>query len=272
MFICAVSEIEKSYGGTKVFEALSFDIGEGHRVGLVGPNGAGKTTILKLMAGDENLDGGAIQRKKGLSIGYLSQTPAYSSELTGRDVLLKAFDNLVEMDTRLKELEKIMTDPGGKESIFDKVLGEYGHIQEEFTRLGGYEIEATLMAVANGLGILELLNQPFHQLSGGEKTKICLGLILLKRPDLLLLDEPTNHLDVEAIEWLEEYITTEKLTTVIVSHDQYFLDEVVTHIYDLDDGEITCYTCNYSGFLKEKEKRLLDQFAAYQEQQKKSRK
>lgn len=272
MIICAVNEIEKSYGGTKIFEELTFDIHEGHRIGLVGPNGTGKTTILKLISGEEHLDSGAIHRKKGLSIGYLAQIPQFEREITGRDVLLKAFDSLVEKATRLKELELLMTNPEMGSVQLERVLAEYGQIQDEFTRLGGYEMEATLMIVANGLGIVDLLDQQFHLLSGGEKTKICLGLILLKKPGLLLLDEPTNHLDVDAIEWLEEYIKSENLTAVIVSHDRYFLDQVVTDIYDLDDGEVTCYHSNYSGFIKDKEKRLLDQFAAYQEQQKKIKK
>ncbi|MBM6617653.1 ribosomal protection-like ABC-F family protein [Bacillus suaedaesalsae] len=272
MIICSVNEIEKSYGGSKIFEGLSFDFHEGHRVGLVGPNGTGKTTILKLISGEEHLDGGAIHRKKGLSIGYLAQIPSFEKELAGRDVLLKAFDSLVMIANRLKELEKLMTTPTLNSEQLERILAEYGQIQDEFTRLGGYEMDATLMMVANGLGIVDLLHQPFHLLSGGEKTKICLGLILLRKPGLLLLDEPTNHLDVEAIEWLEEYIRSENLTAVIVSHDRYFLDQVVTDIYDLDDGEVTCYHTNYSGFIKEKEKRLLDQFAAYQEQQKKIKK
>ncbi|MFZ3589476.1 ribosomal protection-like ABC-F family protein [Bacillus sp. DJP31] len=272
MIICAVSSIEKGYGGTKIFESLSFDIQVGQRIGLVGPNGTGKTTILKLISGVEDLDGGAIHRKKGLAVGYLSQIPSYEKQVTGHEVLLQAFEPLVLKGSRMKILEGKMTDSSTEPDVLDKVLDEYGQIQEEFTRLGGYEMDSTLMSVVNGLGIELLLGQPFDLMSGGEKTKICLGLILLKKPDLLLLDEPTNHLDVDAIEWLEEYIQTESLTTLIVSHDRYFLDQVVTHIYDLDDGEVVGYNFNYSGFVKEKEKRLLDQFAAYQEQQKKIKK
>ncbi|KAA0548144.1 ABC-F type ribosomal protection protein [Bacillus sp. BGMRC 2118] len=270
MIICAVKEIEKSYGGTKIFEGLTFDIHEGKRIGLVGPNGTGKTTILKLMSGEEYVDGGTIHRKKGLSIGYLAQIPSFEKGITAHDVLRKAFDSLVLISKRIQKLEESMTQLEGDQ--LDRILAEYGQLQDEFVRLGGYEMDATLMMVANGLGIAELLDQPFHLLSGGEKTKICLGLILLRKPQLLLLDEPTNHLDVEAIEWLEGYIRSEDITTVIVSHDRYFLDQVVTDIYDLEDGEVTCYHTNYSGFIKEKEKRLLDQFAAYQEQQKKIKK
>ncbi len=272
MIICAVSSIDKGYGGTKIFETLSFDVQEGQRIGLVGPNGTGKTTILKLISGEEDIDGGAIHTKKGLSIGYLSQIPNFDKEVTGHLVLLQAFENLVKKEVRMKELESRMMVSSKEQKVLTNELEEYGHIQEEFTRLGGYEMDSTLMSVANGLGIKSLLEQPFHLMSGGEKTKICLGLILLQKPNLLLLDEPTNHLDIDAIEWLEEYIRTENLTTLIVSHDRYFLDQVVTDIYDLDEGVVVCYHGNYSRFIKEKEKRLIEQFSAYQEQQKKIKK
>ncbi|MFD1735597.1 ribosomal protection-like ABC-F family protein [Bacillus salitolerans] len=272
MIICTVSDIKKIYGGTTIIESLSFDIQEGQRIGLVGPNGAGKTTILKLIAGEESLDGGAIHRKKRLKVGYLSQLPSYTADMTGRNVLELAFNHVIALEQKMQQLEVRMTDPTINEETLSEILAEYGQSQEEYTHIGGYEMESSLSAVASGLGIEPLLNQSFNLMSGGEKTKICIGLLLLQQPDLLLLDEPTNHLDVEAIEWLEDYLRRENVTAVVVSHDRYFLDQVVTHIYDLDEGEVTSYHLNYSSFVVEKEKRLMDQFAAFNEQQKRIKK
>ena len=154
----------------------------------------------------------------------------------------------------------------------DRLLKEYGQLLDEFTRKGGYEIESEIQNVANGLGIQDLLSASFDQLSGGEKTKVTLGLLLLQEPEMLLLDEPTNHLDIEAVEWLEVFLNHYRGTVLIISHDRYFLDEVVTKIMDLEDGELTVYQGSYSEFVKQKEEVLLAEFAAFQEQQKKIKK
>nr|WP_283152926.1 ABC-F type ribosomal protection protein [Pseudalkalibacillus hwajinpoensis] len=265
--IVTAQTISKMLGGTLIFEHISFEINAKERVGIVGRNGCGKTTLFQLLAGVEQVDDGMIYYKKGTEIGYLAQIPNYPGVLV-EDVLRKAFSDLGEMQERMNVLESQMAN--GQET--ERELKEYGQLLESFTRMGGYEIDSSIQSVANGLGIQHLLNASFDRLSGGEKTKISLGLLLLKEPDLLLLDEPTNHLDVEAVEWLESFLKQYSGTVLMISHDRYFLDEVVTKIMDLEDGELTVYHGSYSEFVKKKEELLLTEFAAYQEQQKKIKK
>ncbi len=267
MMVCSAQSISKMLGGNNIFEEITFEINEQERVGIVGRNGSGKTTLFQLLAGIENVDTGTIHYKKGTKIGYLAQVPEYPG-YSAKSVLKLAFKHLEEMAERMHHLESRMAN--GDES--DRLLKEYGQLLDEFTRKGGYEIESGIQNVANGLGIQALLSASFDQLSGGEKTKVTLGLLLLQEPEMLLLDEPTNHLDVEAVEWLEVFLNHYRGTVLIISHDRYFLDEVVTKIMDLEDGELTVYHGSYSEFVKQKEEMLLAEFAAFQEQQKKIKK
>ncbi|KMJ58110.1 ABC transporter ATP-binding protein [Bacillus sp. LL01] len=271
MMICTLNNISKSFAGTMIFEDVSMEIQKKDRIGLVGRNGSGKTTIFQLISGMETPDKGAIHIRKGAKIGYLAQIPSYPEGTTGEDVLRSAFAETVELQQKLRALEEQMacvTD----ENRLDRIMQEYGVLQERFGFMGGYEMDASIQRIANGLKIAPLLPQHFGSLSGGEQTKVCLGFILLKNPDVLLLDEPTNHLDIFSVEWLEQYLKDYEGTVVAISHDRYFLDEVATKIIDLEDGEVHVYHTNYSGFIKEKEERLLLEFAAYQEQQKKIKK
>lgn len=269
--ICTAKEISKMFGGNVIFENLSFEIKTGDRIGIVGRNGTGKTTVFKLLAGIEPPDSGDIFMRKGTSIGYLSQIPTFDEQKTAKDVLLLVFQGLLDIQESIKKLEQKMADPAEVDRLND-ILEEYGKLQDVFSRSGGYEIESDIDRVSNGLGVTPLLHQQFQQLSGGEQTKVMLASILLEKPDLLLLDEPTNHLDIQAVEWLEDYLSNYEGTVVIVSHDRRFLDQTVKKIFDLDGGEITIYHQNYSGFVKEKEERLLQEFARYEEQQKKIKK
>ncbi|TYS69152.1 ABC-F type ribosomal protection protein [Sutcliffiella horikoshii] len=271
MMICTLNNITKSFAGTMIFENVSMEIQANDRIGLVGRNGSGKTTIFQLISGLEAPDNGAIHIKKGAKIGYLAQIPSYPDGTTGEDVLLSAFRETVELQHKLRSLEKQMADVV-EENELSKIMHEYGVLQERYGFMGGYEMDASIQRIANGLKITSLLSQRFSSLSGGEQTKICLGFILLQNPDVLLLDEPTNHLDIFSVEWLEQYLKDYDGTVVAISHDRYFLDEVATKIIDLEDGEIHTYHTNYSGFLKEKEERLLLEFSAFQEQQKKIKK
>lgn len=271
MTICSVNNVTKSFGGNIIFENISLEIKNGERVGLVGRNGSGKTTIFQLLTGMENSDAGAIHMKKGTRIGHVAQIPKFDEDMTVYDVLSSAFKAEKELEQEMHVLEKNMAEEQ-KTSALQKLMERYGVIQEKFTFLGGYEIEANITKVANGLQVTELFPRSFMELSGGEQTKISLAYMLLQKPDLLLLDEPTNHLDLFAVEWLEQFLKEYTGTVMVISHDRYFLDEVVTKIFDLEDGEIHVYHTNYSQFVEEKEERLLQEFQAYQEQQKKIKK
>ncbi|MDX9636961.1 ribosomal protection-like ABC-F family protein [Bacillus sp. PBL-C9] len=271
MTICSVNNVTKSFGGNIIFENISLEIKNGERVGLVGRNGSGKTTIFQLLTGMESLDAGAIHMKKGTRIGHVAQIPKFDESMTVYEVLSSAFKIEKELEREMRTLEKDMAEEQGF-SVLQKLMERYGIIQEKFAFLGGYEIEANIMKVANGLQVTELFPRSFLELSGGEQTKVSLAYMLLQKPDLLLLDEPTNHLDLFAVEWLEQFLKEYNGTVMVISHDRYFLDEVVTKIFDLEDGEIHVYHTNYSRFVEEKEERLLQEFQAYQEQQKKIKK
>ncbi|MDE7552063.1 ribosomal protection-like ABC-F family protein [Bacillus tropicus] len=271
MTICSVNNVTKSFGGNIIFENISLEIKNGERVGLVGRNGSGKTTIFQLLTGMESLDAGAIHMKKGTRIGHVAQIPKFDEGMTVYDVLSSAFKIEKELEREMHALEKHMAEEQ-ESSALQRLMERYGVIQEKFAFLGGYEIEANMMKVANGLQVTELFPRSFLELSGGEQTKVSLAYMLLQKPDLLLLDEPTNHLDLFAVEWLEQFLKEYNGTVMVISHDRYFLDEVVTKIFDLEDGEIHVYHTNYSRFVEEKEERLLQEFQAYQEQQKKIKK
>ncbi|WP_342508267.1 ABC-F type ribosomal protection protein [Sporosarcina sp. FSL K6-2383] len=268
--ICTIQQISKMLGGNTIFENLSLDIKTGDKLGVVGRNGSGKTTLFKLIAGAERPDSGALHFKKGTKIGYLAQIPSFDKETTGLDVLNSAFEELKAMQAKMALLEVELADTRNEE--MDKLLHVYGDLQEEFARRDGYAIDSEIDKVINGLQLQAFVGRSFSQLSGGEQTKIMLGKLLLTKPDLLLLDEPTNHLDLFAVEWLEGYLTDYPGTIVIVSHDRYFLDCVVTKVADLEEGELHLYYGNYSSFIQEKEQRLMREFQDYEEQQKKIKK
>lgn len=267
--ICTVQNITKMLGGNTIFKELSLEIKTGDRLAIVGRNGTGKTTLFKLLAGNENPDEGSIHFKKGTSIGYLAQIPTFSEDITGLDVLHFAFQSITDLQMKMIQMEQQMATESGE---MERLLKQYGEIQEQFSLLGGYTIESEIEKVVQGLQLAKFVNQSFDSLSGGEQTKIMLGKILLSNPDILLLDEPTNHLDIFAVEWLEQYLINYLGTVVIISHDRYFLDQVVTKIADLEEGELSLYHGNYSSFTLEKEARLMREFQEYEEQQKKIKK
>lgn len=268
MIELALKNIVKFFGATKVLEDITFEIQGGEKVGLVGRNGSGKSTILKIISGAEQQDSGELMIKRGTTISYLSQIPSYPDGLTVREVINCAFEGINRIEKEMKKLEGEMKSLRGRE--LEKALEEYSILQHSFEASGGYEREEKLSRVCVGLNLSEeFMNQGFDTLSGGEKTTVVLGKILLEGPDLLLLDEPTNHLDMEAIEWLEDYLKNYRGMVVIVSHDRYFLDRVVTKIIEVEDMASETYKGNYSDYIKQKEENLMLQFENYKEQQKK---
>lgn len=266
MMICDIQHLTKQFGGDDILTDVSLFIEHQDRIGLIGRNGSGKTTLLRLIARLDSEDSGTIYQKSGLSIGYLAQLPVFDNVMTGRDVLWTAFATLVDLQRSLQQIER---DMATKTDQIEQLLERYTQETEAFERQGGYLLDSKIDRMINGLQLHALLDRPFEQLSGGEQTKICLGRMLLTEPELLILDEPTNHLDLDAVEWLESFLADYTGAVLIVSHDRVFLDAVVTRIAELEEGQIQLYQGNYTFYVKEKERLLLEQFHAYQEQQKK---
>lgn len=270
MIISQFQNIQCHFASHKLFNHIKGDIAEGKRIGLVGRNGEGKTTLLNILAGSLEPEEGRVTWKKGSVIGLLKQTPDEQGNVTVAELLTAVFTALTETQEELKAMEKRMEKAAPDE--LEKLLSRYGSVQDEFIQRGGYEIDIRIDQVLNGLKISQLKGESWGHLSGGERTKVGLAKLLLQEPDLLLLDEPTNHLDLEAIEWLGSFISHYKGTVVLVSHDRYFLDETVTHIWELDQGDLIQYIGNYSAYVKEREARLLIEFQQFQDQQKKIQK
>lgn len=271
MMELSFNNIVKYLGSTQVFKGISFQIYDRERVGIVGANGSGKSTILKIIAGIEELtrdDKGTIAIPRGATIAYLEQIPNYNEGVTVKEVLNQAFGELHSIESNIKALEERMKLIEGDE--LERALKEYSRLQQEYEVKGGYEQDEKLSKVCQGLNLTEnFINKEFNILSGGEKTTVILGKILLQNPDILLLDEPTNHLDMQSVEWLEGYLKGYKGIVIVVSHDRYFLDNVVTKIIELEDMYCEAYKGNYSYYVNQKEENMLIQFENYKEQQKK---
>ncbi|WP_408010624.1 ribosomal protection-like ABC-F family protein [Pseudalkalibacillus sp. A8] len=271
MIVTSVNNIAKMYAGTWIFEDISLQIYEKDRIALVGPNGSGKSTLMKCIAGIEHVDKGNVSYKKELTIGMLDQIPNIEEDLRVEEVLKQAFHEVYEIEIQLKQVTEKMADPDEQDNL-EKHFKKFSKLQDRLEEVNGYAIDSKIKGVLHGLGLEHLNDHPFQSLSGGEQTKVGLAAILLEEPDLLLLDEPTNHLDMEALDWLEEYIRNYDSAVVLISHDRYFLDAVATKTIEIDSGVIEEYKGNYSTFVKEKEKRLMLEFQAYQDQQKKIKK
>lgn len=267
MIELSLQNINKYFGATKVFDNITFELHTRDRIGLIGRNGTGKTTIFKIIAGLEQHNDGQLTFKKGSTVGYLDQIPNYPGH-TAKSVIEMAFEDLKGIEEDLKSLEAKLSDY--EDPNYEKTLKRYGDLQERFELQGGYETREKINKICSGFKFHEdFLNKDFDILSGGEKTRVILAKILLEQPSILLLDEPTNHLDLDSVEWLENYLNEYDGTVLIISHDRYFLDHVVKEIYEIDGGVTNRYIGNYSYYVEEKERRILEQLERYQQQQKK---
>ncbi len=267
MSLLNFSSLSKSYGPHDIFLGLSGAAPHGARIGVVGPNGIGKTTLLRLFAGLEEPSGGVIYRARGLRVGFLPQeavSGVLSDEKTLWAEMLTAFSDLLACEAELRQLEHDMADP----AKFDSVMERYGHLQEQFEHDGGYTYETRIKQTLTGLGFdAGDYERPIVQLSGGQKTRALLARLLLESPDLLILDEPTNHLDISAVEWLETFLSEWNGSALIVSHDRYFLDEVVNKVWDIAPARIDEYNGNYSAFVVQRAERRERQLLEYEAQQ-----
>lgn len=265
----ACQQVQQYYGAEHVLTEVTFEIHSGAKVGLIGMNGAGKTTLFRILSGQDKPFQGEVYIQKGSRVGYLQQMPVYDPHITILEVLQESFAHLTQLQERMEQLSIQMADEHLDENQMQRVLQQYGEALDTFERGGGYEMSATIDRIANGLGIpAEHYDRLFEGLSGGEKTKVGLARLLLTDPEILLLDEPTNHLDMDAVVWLEQFISQSSATVIVISHDRYFLDKVVHQIVELEDGEATTYPMSYSAYRDEKQRRLVRQFEDYKDQQK----
>ena len=260
-----VNNLVKSFEvGKNVLDGLTFQVDQGERVGLLGRNGAGKTTLFKILTGELDYDEGTVVVGQGRRVGLISQIPVYPAGYTVEDVLRSAFARLESLAEEMRALEARMaageSDPA--------ILKRYGALSERFEAFGGYDTDVAVNKIANGLSIPDSQRQQlFDSLSGGEKTRVNLGRLILEDTDILLLDEPTNHLDLHATEWLEEYIRGFRGTVVTISHDRYFLDRTVTRVIEIQDGKAEFYSGNYSFYAVEKERRYQERMKQYEKEQ-----
>lgn len=260
----SVQNIYKAFEeGKNILDGLTFDINEGERIGLLGKNGAGKTTLFRIVAGQIESDEGTVVIPQIRRLGLISQIPNYPDHFTTEDVLLSAQQRLIEIKSKMSYMEEMMA---ADASV--KQLSEYDTLAYEFERSGGYTLDFERNRVANGLQIpAAQRTQLFSTLSGGEKTRVNLARLILENTDILLLDEPTNHLDINATEWLEVYLKGFKGTVLIISHDRYFLDNVVSRTIEILNGKAEYYGGNYSFYVTEKERRFQEQLRKYEAEQ-----
>jgi ATP-binding cassette, subfamily F, member 3 len=265
MIILQVNQLTKYYGADLILSNIKLEIQAKDRTALVGRNGAGKSTLLKIIAGQLSYDSGEIIKPKDITIGYLAQDTGLESHLSIYEEMLTVFEPLRKLEQQLREIELKMSNP---ETFSESLLKEYDQLQIEFKEKGGYQYEADTRSILSGLGFGDFdFSTPVSSLSGGQKTRLALGKLLLSKPDLLILDEPTNHLDIETLSWLEQFLQSYPGAILIVSHDRYFLDKVVTQVYEVSRTTITKYKGNYSDYLQQKAENYERELKRYEKQQ-----
>lgn len=250
--ILQIENISKSFGGDDLFSGASFRLEEGDRLALVGPNGAGKTTLLNIIAGEEDADSGNVVLARGARVGYLEQEAIEMGASPVFEEVMSAQDEVLKAEKRLQELESALGD-----SPTEEQLAAAGRARDSYEMLGGYTLEAKVRAVLFGLGFTEGdLKRLTSEYSGGWQMRIALAKLLVRNPEVLLLDEPTNHLDLESVKWLESFLRNYEGTVIVVSHDRAFMDNMVSRVAEISNGEVILYKGNYSAYLKEREQRL----------------
>jgi len=250
--VFGLDAVSKGYGGQQLLQDCTWRIGRGERIGLEGPNGAGKTTLCRILAGVEETDAGRVHRDSGVTVGYLPQEVTTGEDRTVLAEALSGFDEVWRLEAELESLASRMAGPDAGPELTET----YGEVQHRFEALGGYRLEAEAKIILGGLGFSpDGAHRPLAEYSGGWRMRAALARLLLLRPDLLLLDEPTNHLDLESLQWLENFLAAYEGSVVIVSHDRYFLNRMVTAIAELAGGSVTLYHGDYDHFLMEREAR-----------------
>ncbi|HDR7742925.1 ABC transporter ATP-binding protein [Bacillus pacificus] len=270
LILLQVNALSKLYGAETILSNIKLEVQTKDRIALVGRNGAGKSTLLKIIAGELSHDGGEIIKPKDVSIGYLAQNTGLETSLTIWDEMLTVFTHLQQMETKLRRLEQEMgkEENFSNEATYERLLADYDQLQLDYKDQGGYQYEADIRSILSGLGFpVETHQTTISTLSGGQKTRLALGKLLLTKPDLLILDEPTNHLDIETLTWLEQYLQGYPGAILIVSHDRYFLDKLVTQVYEISNKESRRFVGNYSKYLDLKSALYEQEMKRYEKQQ-----
>lgn len=270
MPIISIIEVGKSFGAERIFSGVNFQINEQDRIGLIGPNGAGKSTLLNILAGREEADEGTVSIARNTRIGYLTQTTDFHPQHSLREEMLTVFAEVRSWERELSELALELATPAAQNdsALHEQLLNRYDKLQTRFEHVDGYTYENRIDQVLDGLGFTrEQQESPVAYLSGGQQTRAALAKLLLQEPDLLLLDEPTNHLDLEALEWLETYLSGWKGAMVVVAHDRYFLDKIVARTIELAFGRIEEYPGNYTKYLRLREERMDRRMREFEAQQ-----
>ncbi|WP_368868180.1 ribosomal protection-like ABC-F family protein [Staphylococcus haemolyticus] len=270
MILLQLNDISKSFDGEDIFTRVNFEVKTGERIGVVGRNGAGKSTLMKIIAGVEDYDSGHISKIKNLRMGYLTQQMTLNSSASVFEEMSKPFEHLKKMELLIREETNWLADHASNyySEEYQQHMERYESLTNQFEQLDGYQYESKIKTVLHGLNFNEDdFDKPINDFSGGQKTRLSLAQMLLNEPDLLLLDEPTNHLDLETTKWLEDYLKYFKGAIVIISHDRYFLDKIVTQIYDVALGDVKRYVGNYEQFIEQRDKYYESRMQKYERQQ-----
>ncbi|WP_285491410.1 ABC-F family ATP-binding cassette domain-containing protein [Staphylococcus haemolyticus] len=270
MILLQLNDISKSFDGEDIFTRVNFEVKTGERIGVVGRNGAGKSTLMKIIAGVEDYDSGHISKIKNLCMGYLTQQMTLNSSASVFEEMSKPFEHLKKMELLIREETNWLADHASNydSEEYQQHMERYESLTNQYEQLDGYQYESKIKTVLHGLNFNEDdFDKPINDFSGGQKTRLSLAQMLLNEPDLLLLDEPTNHLDLETTKWLEDYLKYFKGAIVIISHDRYFLDKIVTQIYDVALGDVKRYVGNYEQFIEQRDKYYESRMQEYERQQ-----
>lgn len=269
MIILSATNIAKVYGTDVILKDISFHINEGEKVGIVGNNGAGKTTLLNILCGELPYDDGNIYISANTSIGYLKQSQNFNSENTVMQEVTAIFSHVEELEREMHDLSQEISERSAKGEDVERLLHKYDQMMETYNRSSGYSYKSEIIGILNSMAFTEdYYDKKISTLSGGEKTRLALACLLLKKPDLLFLDEPTNHLDIGTLKWLEQYLKAYSGTVVLISHDRYFLDQTVNRIFEVENHKLYTYQGGYSSYAEKKRQNREEELKRYEGQQK----
>ncbi len=265
MTVISAKNVSKAYGIDKILEDITFNINERERIGLIGFNGAGKTTLLNIIAGALPYDDGNLFIAPGLKMGYLRQNGNFESEKTIYEEFLSFYSDIISMEERLEAIMNEISEKAAAGKDTDSLMNDYAELTDAFEKANGYGYKSELRGTLTALGFTdEYYSKKISTLSGGEKTRLSLGALMIQKPDILLLDEPTNHLDIDTLKWLEGQLRSYPGTVVLISHDRYFLDKTITRIFEVERCRLTTYSCNYTDYITRKREAEAAAMKAYE--------